>query len=90
MEQNLNPIISISEKKRTRTVNTLLKVKLQAMIIQLAALLNRNFRHERFSENFLSNCSSKFLIITGSKRLESKVSVSKIRKTSKVQKKIFA
>ena len=45
-----NPVTSISEKDRARIVNTLLKVKLQGMAIQLASLLERNFA--LFSGNF--------------------------------------
>ena len=55
MEQNLNPVISISEKDRARTVNTLLTEKLQVMTIQLAVLLKRNFPNALFSLNVQGN-----------------------------------
>ena len=61
-------------------VNILLKVKLQVMTIQLESLLERNFA--LFAVNFKSNCSSEFLLVAGSERLDSKISPSKTRNTS--------
>ena len=55
------------------------------MTIQLAALLKRNFRDALFSGNFQSNFSSKFLLVAGSERVDSKASLSKARKASKYQ-----
>ena len=61
-------------------MNILLKVKLQVMTIQLESLLERNFA--LFAVNFKSNCSSEFLLVAGSERLDSKISPSKTRNTS--------
>ena len=61
-------------------VNILLKVKLQVMTIRLEFLLERNFA--LFAVNFKSNCSSEFLLVAGSERLDSKISPSKTRNTS--------
>ena len=68
-------------------MKTLLKVKFQVFTIQLVSLLERNFA--LLSWNFWSNCSSKFLLVAGSERLDSKASPSKTSKTSKDQKKLF-
>ena len=57
------------------------------MAIQHASLLERKFAF--LSGNFLSNCSSEFLLVTDSERPGSKASLSKTRKTSKDQKKLF-
>ena len=61
-------------------MNILLKVKLQVMTIRLEFLLERNFA--LFAVNFKSNCSSEFLLVAGSERLDSKISPSKTRNTS--------
>ena len=50
------------------------------MTIQLESLLERNFA--LFAVNFKSNCSSEFLLVAGSERLDSKISPSKTRNTS--------
>ena len=71
-------------------VNTLLKIELQVTVIQLASLLERNFCHALFSGNFQSNCSSKFLVVAGSERLDIKYFLSKTRKTSQNDKKLLA
>ena len=56
-----NPVISISEKDRIRTVSRLFKVKLQAVVIQRSALLKRNFSFVLFSRNFQINYSFELL-----------------------------
>ena len=57
--------------------------------LKLASLLKRNFCYVLFPGNFYSNCSSKFLSVAGSERLDIKYSLSNTRKTSKEQKKLF-
>ena len=46
-------------------MNTLLKLKLRVVTIQLEALLKRNLRDALFSENVYSNFSSQFLLVAG-------------------------
>ena len=89
MERKLDPVASISEKDRVRIENTLLKVKLQVVTIQLEVLLKRNFRDALFSGNFQSNSSSKLILVAGPERLHIKAFLSKTRETSKDQKKTF-
>ena len=62
-------------------------MKLQLTAIHSACLLKRNFCYALFSGNFQSNRSSKFLLVADSESLDIKYSPSKIRKTSKDQKK---
>ena len=69
-----NPVISISEKDRIRTVSRLFKVKLQAVVIQRSALLKRNFSYVLFSRNFQINYSFELLWVASSERLHSKAS----------------
>ena len=76
-------------------MNTLFKVKLFALIAELAALLKRNFPMNFlytfiFSGNFLNNCSSEFLLVAGSERLYCKDFLPNTRKASRDQKKTTA
>ena len=52
MERDVNPISLISKKERTRMLNTLLKVKFQAMAIQLPVSVKRKVPYVPFSGNF--------------------------------------
>ena len=87
MKQNVNSDKLISEKDKVRIVNTLFKVKLQVVTIQLAALLKRSFPNANFSQNFQSNFSFDLFCIKGPERLHSNASLWKTRKTCKDQKK---
>ena len=65
MEWKLNSVTSISKKDRVRTVNNLLKIKLQVMALQLVVLLERNFRYTQLHTTSLQTTS---LLVAGSGR----------------------
>ena len=71
MKPNITPITLISETDKARIMNTLFKVKLLALVSQLADLLRWNF----FSGNYQSNYSSRFLFVAGSEILYSEASL---------------
>ena len=71
MKPNITPITLISETDKARIMNTLFKVKLLALVSQLADLLRWNF----FSGNYRSNYSSGFLFVAGSEILYSEASL---------------
>ena len=75
-KQNVKPVKVINEKDRIIIVKTLFKVKLQALAIELAALLNRSFPHTLFPRKFQSKCSSELLCMAGFERLHSKTLMS--------------
>ena len=57
-KQNVKPVKVINEKDRIIIVKTLFKVKLQALAIELAALLNRSFPTHFFLGNSKVNVLS--------------------------------
>ena len=69
-----------SENNKARILNTLFKVKILALVEQLVALLLQNFPTHFFQGEFPDNCSSEFLLVTGSERLYSKSFLSNTRK----------
>ena len=71
MKPNITPVTLISEKDKARIMNTLFKVKLLALVSQLADLLRWNL----FSGNYRSNYSSEFLFVAGSEILYSEASL---------------
>ena len=52
MKQDVNSISLISKKEIARIMNTLSKVKFQAMVLQLPVFLKRNVLYAPFSGNF--------------------------------------
>ena len=52
MKKNMDSISLISKKERARIMNTLSKVKFQAMASQLPVFLKRNVPYAPFSGNF--------------------------------------
>ena len=62
MKRNVTPVTLVSEKAKTRILNTLFKVKLLVLVEKLAALLKRDFLYAFLGGNFQSNCSSEFLL----------------------------
>ena len=62
MKRNITPVPLIGKKAKARIVNTLFKVKLLALVEQLAALLKRDFLYAIFGGDFQSNCSSELLL----------------------------
>ena len=89
MKQNIIPVTLVYEKDKVRIVDALFKVILLALVVQLAALLKKNFAYAFFfSGNFHSNCSSEFLLVAGPERLYNKaIFLSNTRKVSQGQKK---
>ena len=81
MKPNITPVTLISEKDKARIMNTLFKVKLLALVSQLADLRRWNF----FSGNYRSNYSSGFLFVAGSEILYSEASLSNARKVSQLR-----
>ena len=59
MKPNVTPVTLISEKDKVRIMNILFKVKLLALVGQLADLLRWNFLCPLFSSNYQSNYSEK-------------------------------
>ena len=72
------------QEDKARITNTLFKVKLLALVDQVADLLGWNFPGALFSINFESNYSSGFLFVAGSEILYSKASLSNTRKVSQL------
>ena len=73
----------ISENNKARILNTLFKVKLLALVEQLAALLKRNFPYAFCRGDISDNCPSEFLLARSSER---QGFVSNTRKASQDQK----
>ena len=78
MKPNITAVTLISEKDKARITNTLIKVKLLALVGRFANLLRWNF----FSGNYQSNYSSGFLLVAGSEILYSEASLFSARKAS--------
>ena len=60
MKQNMNAVISYSKKKRTRTENTLFKVKLLPAAMQLTALQKSkppNDQMQTYTDALQNSCS---------------------------------
>ena len=93
---NITPVTLISENNKSRILNTLLKVKLLALVEQLIALLKRNFPTHFFffffrrKRGFPDNCFSEFLLVGGSETLYKKDFLSNTRKASPDQKKTIS
>ena len=81
MKPNITPVTLISEKDKTRIMNTFFKVNLLALVGQLADLLRWNF----FSGNYQSNYSSRFLFVAGSEILYREASLLNARKASQLR-----
>ena len=67
MEQKLNPVTSISEKDRTKIVNTLFQIKVAGYGHTPCGFKKKNLSQRNFSWN----CSSILLVVAGSERLGS-------------------
>ena len=52
MKQNIIPVTLVYEKDKVRIVDTLFKVILLALVVQLAALLKNNFAYAFFFWEF--------------------------------------
>ena len=101
---NITPVTLISDNNKSRILNTLLKVKLLALVEQLIALLKRKFPTHFFfflisififflrggrRRGFPDNCFSEFLIVGGSETLHKKGFLSNTRKALQIRRKQF-
>ena len=78
MKPNITPVTLISEKDKARIMSTLFKVKLLALVGQLADFLKWNFLCSLFY-------SSRFLFVAGSEILYSETSLLNARKASQLR-----
>ena len=67
MEQKLNPVTSISEKDRTKIVNTLFQIKVAGYGHTHCGVNKKNLSQR----SFFWNCSSMLLVVAGYERLDS-------------------
>ena len=84
MKPNITPITLISETEKARIMNTLFKIKLLALVSQLADLLRWNFLCAFFPSNYQSNYSSGFLFAADSEILYTGASLLNARKASQL------
>ena len=83
---NITPLTLNSKNNKARTLNTLFKLKLLALVEQFVDLHKRNFPYAFFWVEFPDNYSSEFLLVADSERLYSKGFLSNTRKASQDQK----
>ena len=88
-KKNTNQVKLLSGKDKMRIMIPLIKVTLQALARELAALLKRSFSLRTFSRNFQSNYSYELLWVLSVERLHRKGSLSKTRRASKEEKEKF-
>ena len=88
-KRNITPVTLIGEKEKARIVNTLSKLNLLAQVVQLAALIKRNFPCYLVSGNLQSNCSSQFFQKQVLKDYKSKLFYQILRRRFKTRRRQF-
>ena len=87
---DINPVKLICKKGTARTVKSLFKVNLQAVVYSLQLYQKETFPTQFLPRNFQSNCSFEHLLREDSERMHSKASLTWTMKASKNQMKTFA